>query len=198
LSQAKLILASRSPRRRELLSQIGVVHSVHSADIEEIHSPVESPEEYCLRLAASKAEHVWGQLRPAVPVLGADTIGVCGDEILEKPNDFADAKRMLRAMSASVHQVISAIAITDGERTETGLSVTDVKFRELSDAEIAAYWHTGEPLDKSGAYAIQGLGAVFVQSITGSYSNVVGLPIESLVPLLIEFNVPVWQSSNNE
>lgn len=186
-----LTLASQSPRRREILSQIGVRYRVQSADIEERHTAQESPEQYVVRLAGSKAQVVAERL-PEVPVLGADTIGVCQGQILEKPLSPEHAKAMLLAMSNTTHQVISGVALVHEGRLETAVSITDVRFRQLTEAEIDEYWHTGEAQDKSGGYAIQGLGAVFVQSISGSYSNVVGLPIESLVPLLHSFAVPIW------
>lgn len=188
-----LVLASQSPRRRELLSQIGVRYRVASADIEEVHQAGESPEDYVLRLARTKAQVSGHNTGAAVPVLGADTIGICQGQILEKPKDLEDARRMLTLMSGRSHQVLSAVALTDGNRTETATSVTEVFFRPLTLDEIDAYWQTGEPQDKSGAYAIQGLGAVFVNAIRGSFSNVVGLPIEALVPLLSKFSVPFWR-----
>jgi len=187
-----LVLASQSPRRRELLQQIGVRFAVHSADVAEIHGVGESAQEYVLRLARCKAETIAALRNDGVPVLGADTIGVCNGEILEKPADLDAAKRMLLAMSDTWHQVISGVALTDGSRLRTAVSVTEVHFRSLSEGEIESYWATGEPQDKSGSYGIQGFGAVFVESIRGSYSNVVGLPIESLVPLFSEFAIPVW------
>ena len=190
-----IILASQSPRRREILSQLGVRYHVHSADIEEVHQSHESATDYVLRLATEKAQAVAAGFTE-LPVLGADTIGVCNGQILEKPTSQAHAKSMLEAMSDCTHQVISGIAMVQGDRIATAVSVTDVLFRPLSQAEITAYWHTGEPQDKSGGYAIQGLGAAFVQSISGSYSNVVGLPIEALVPLLERFKVPIWQPAS--
>ncbi len=192
MSEFDLILASRSPRRQELLRQIGVRFCVHSADIEEVHQSHETPRDYVLRLAQSKAQKV-ADSYPGLPVLGADTIGICDGKILEKPLNQQHCREMLQLMSNTCHQVLSAVAVVHGDKILTAVSCTDVTFRELSTEEIDRYWHTGEPLDKSGSYAIQGLGAVFVQSIAGSYSNVVGLPIEALVPLLNEFEIPVWR-----
>ncbi len=189
-----ITLASQSPRRREILSQLGVHYRVHSADIAEVHERDESATDYVLRLASTKAQVV-AQRWPDQPVLGADTIGVCRGQILEKPTGPEHAKAMLRAMSDTTHQVITGVAIVHQQRLLTAVSVTDVRFRALSEAEMDAYWLTGEPQDKSGGYAIQGKGAVFVESINGSYSNVVGLPIEVLVPLLKVFAVPIWQTS---
>lgn len=192
-----LILASGSPRRREILTQIGVRHRAMSADIAEVHQADESPEQYVLRLATDKARAIWTRADEDIPVLGADTIGVCCGEILEKPTDEEHAKVMLQAMSGRSHQVVSGIAMVRGNRLATASCITQVRFRTVSDEEIARYWRTGEPQDKSGGYAIQGLGAVFVEAIEGSYSNVVGLPIESLLPVLNCFNVPIWQSGQS-
>lgn len=192
MTEFDLTLASRSPRRREILNQIGVRYRVASSDVAEVHQSRESPEDYVQRLAISKAQAVAGQ-DSSVPVLGADTIVVSGGQILEKPIGREHASEMLVALSGSTHQVISGVALVQAGRIETAQSRTEVRFRALTLTEIEAYWTTGEPLDKSGGYAIQGLGAVFVESIAGSYSNVVGLPIEALVPLLCSFNVPIWQ-----
>ena len=191
MTNSPLVLASQSPRRRELLAQIGVQCIVNRADIVERHEPQESPTEYALRLARTKAQVVANAFQSSV-VLGADTIGICDGTILEKPVDLDHCRQMLRLMSGATHEVLSAVAVVKGREILTATSVTQVKFRDLNDDEIIRYWSTGEPQDKSGSYAIQGLGAVFVESITGSYSNVVGLPIEALVPLLQEFEVPVW------
>ena len=192
-----LYLASQSPRRRELLLQIGVPHQVISADVTEIPLPAEAPAAYVARLAQEKA--LAGVAAAAVqglsplPVMGADTIVVCDGAILEKPRDAEHAAQMLRQLSAATHQVITAVALATRDHCRVEMSVTDVVFRALDEAEIAAYWQTGEPCDKAGGYAIQGLGAVFVQQIRGSYSNVVGLPLEQVVVLLREFALDWWQ-----
>lgn len=193
-----LYLASQSPRRRELLQQIGVQHQVVSAEVVELPRHNESPSDYVQRLAREKAAAGIAtvarlDLAPK-PVLGADTIVVINNEILEKPQSAQHAAEMLRKLAGATHQVMTAVAMTTPEQTSVKLSVTDVVFRPLSDAEIAAYWHTGEPCDKAGGYAIQGLGAVFVQQLRGSYTGVVGLPIEQTLVLLNEFAVPYWQS----
>ncbi|GGY63836.1 Maf-like protein [Cellvibrio zantedeschiae] len=194
-----IYLASKSPRRRELLQQIGVSHQVINADVTEVPRTHESPSEYVQRLAREKAEAGFAsvkRLQLAVkPVLGADTIVVINNEILEKPQDAEHAAVMLRKLAGADHQVMTAVAMIVEEKCSIKLSVTDVVFRPLGDDEIAAYWKTGEPCDKAGGYAIQGLGAVFVQQIRGSYTGVVGLPIEQTVALLDEFAVPYWQSS---
>jgi septum formation protein len=192
-----LYLASQSPRRRELLQQIGVPHQVVTASVEEIPLNHETAAEYVLRLARAKAlaglAHVQASGFTIVPVLGADTVVVCDDDILEKPRDQAHAAAMLQRLSGRTHQVMTAVALAFEDKVEVELSVTDVVFRELDDTEISAYWHTGEPQDKAGGYGIQGLGAVFVQQIRGSYTGVVGLPIEQTIILLKEFALSWWQ-----
>jgi len=192
-----LYLASQSPRRRELLRQIGVDHEVLSVAVTEQPLAQESAQDYVQRLAREKAcagvSRLSMDLLKSAPVLGADTIVVCAGEILEKPRDQIHAATMLRALSGQTHQVMTAVAIADETRHEVLLSTTEVSFRPLSDAEIAAYWRTGEPQDKAGGYAIQGLGAVFVRELRGSYTGVVGLPLEATMDLLQSFGVPWWQ-----
>lgn len=193
-----LYLASQSPRRRELLQQIGVNHAVIRATIPEQPAPNESALDYVQRLAREKAAAGFAELQrqklPVAPVLGADTLGLIDGEILEKPRDKAHAHTILRQLSGRTHDVITAVALHNQSRQSQRLTVTHVTFRELSDEEIAAYWETGEPQDKAGGYGIQGLGAVFVKEIHGSYSCVVGLPIEATCELLREFNVPWWSA----
>ncbi|QEI13158.1 Maf family protein [Cellvibrio japonicus] len=202
MSDPFIYLASQSPRRRELLHQIGVAHRVVSVDVAETPAPHESALVYVQRLAREKSAAGWAAVAaaglPAAPVLGADTLGVLDGVILEKPRDRTHALAMLRQLSGRTHQVITAVALRNRERVLERLSITEVRFRALSDAEIAAYWETGEPRDKAGSYAIQGLGAVFVESIQGSYSSVVGLPIEATVALLRELGVPWWQAPMQE
>ncbi len=195
MNEMILQLASKSPRRRELLNQIGVEHKVISIDVPEQHRPGESPLAYVSRLAQAKAS-IGAAAFPGAPTLGADTIVCCDDRILEKPRDKDDFCSMMQRLSGRAHQVITAVALTHGETTRAAHSITDVCFRDIDDDEIESYWHTNEPQDKAGGYAIQGLGAVFVTEINGSYSGVVGLPIETLTPLLAAFNVPVWNLKN--
>ncbi len=195
--QVDLFLASASPRRRDILTQIGVRFTVLSAGIEEIPRAGEEALDYVQRLALEKARAGWRYIQqrglsPA-PVLGADTLGLLGGQILEKPRDRQHAAELLRRMSGREHRVITAVAITDGNREDVRYSETRVCFRALDEAEIARYWETGEPRDKAGGYGIQGLGGVFVEALYGSYSNVVGLPIEATVPLLAAYNVRWWQ-----
>ncbi|TQV80162.1 septum formation inhibitor Maf [Exilibacterium tricleocarpae] len=187
-SSQTLYLASKSPRRRELLRQIGVPFQIVSVDVPEIHEPGEAPETYVARLAAAKA-----RAGNRAVTLGADTIVVCDERVLEKPVDEADALAMLMQLSGRTHQVMSAVSLYTPARQLTRTSVTEVRFRVLSRAECSAYWRTGEPRDKAGGYAIQGLGAIFVASIQGSYSGVVGLPIEQTWALLKAFGLTWWQ-----
>jgi septum formation protein len=182
---APLILASASPRRRELLEQIGVPHEVLAVDVDESPLPGESPEQLVCRLARDKA--VAGRALSAAtrPVLGADTLVVLGGQVFGKPRDAADAMRTLQALSGQVHTVMTAVALAmpDGALLET-LSQTEVRMRPLSPAEILGYWSSGEPAGKAGAYAIQGRGAAFIEHIRGSYSGVMGLPLYETARLL--------------
>lgn len=194
-----LYLASQSPRRRELLQQIGVRHAVINAAIAEQPGTHETALAYVQRLAREKAAAGYAELLrqhlPLAPVLGADTLGLLDGQILEKPLNQVHAQAMLRQLSGRTHQVITAVALHSANRQAVRVATTEVTFRDLSDAEIAAYWATGEPQDKAGSYAIQGLGAVFVKEIHGSYSCVVGLPIEATCELLREFAVPWWTAA---
>ena len=175
LPEIDIHLASTSPRRRELLAQIGVRHDVVPVVVDETPRPAEAPAEYVLRLALAKAR-AGHALRGDRPVLGADTAVVVDDRILGKPLDRDDALGMLARLAGREHRVLTAVAVV-GEREETRLSVSHVRFRPIDAAEAAAYWATGEPADKAGGYAVQGLGAIFVESIAGSYSGVMGLPL---------------------
>jgi septum formation protein len=182
-----LLLASASPRRRELLAQIGVAHEVLAVDIDESALPGEAPAALAVRLARAKA--VAGRERDGGgrAVLGSDTIVVLDGLVFGKPRDAADARRMLASLSGRSHQVMSAVALagpgSDGAVHHL-LSTTEVQMRTLSPAEIDAYWASGEPEGKAGAYAIQGRGAVFIQHIRGSYSGVMGLPLYETALLL--------------
>ena len=176
-----LVLASASPRRVDILREAAYEFRQSPADIDESRLPGEAPERYVLRLAAAKARAVW---RAGTMTLGADTIVVVGDEVLGKPRDRAHARRMLRCLSASFHFVMTGVAVFDGRRSRTRCETTRVWFRDLSEREIGDYVATGEPLDKAGAYAIQGGAAGFVERIEGSYRNVVGLPLEAVATML--------------
>ncbi|OQX13223.1 MAG: septum formation protein Maf [Thiothrix lacustris] len=183
----QLVLASASPRRRELLAQIGIQCAVHTADVDETPLPGEPPEALVKRLAILKAETVALRLRSGslpLPVLGADTLGILKGELLVKPRDLFHAQQMLRQMSGQAHDILTAVALISNTGTQVALSRSVVKFRTITDAEILAYWASGEPHDKAGAYAIQGLGAVFIERLEGSYSGVMGLPLFETAQLL--------------
>ncbi len=178
-----LILASSSPRRRELLTQAGIAFTVQPADIDETHRAGESPMDFTQRLAREKAEAVFAK-NPNATVLGADTVVVCDAEILGKPSDETDAARMLRQLSGRDHLVITGVALVSPSGTQTRAATTTVSMRKISEEEIKNYIATGEPMDKAGAYAIQGGAAPFVTQIVGDYDNVVGLPVELLRQML--------------
>lgn len=187
-----MILASSSPRRRELLQQIGVRFSTAVADIDETPVAGEMPAVYVARLALEKARKV-AEAHPQMVVLGSDTTVVCDGQILGKPENDADACRILRSLSGRAHQVMTAVALVKDNQHKVHTVVTEVDFCPLSDEQIQAYVATGEPADKAGAYGIQGKGAVLVAAIHGSYSNVVGLPLTETAGLLREFGVPIWE-----
>ena len=183
---ARLVLASASPRRWELLTQAGFSFTVHPAHIDEDVHAGEDPVAYVTRLAREKAEAVFGALGDAdTVVLGADTTVTLDGQILGKPEDAADAKRMLAALSGRTHRVITGVAVVGAGRTEVAAEITAVRFQEISAEEIAAYVASGEPMDKAGAYGIQGLAAKWIPRIEGCYFNVVGLPL-ALVATMLE------------
>ncbi len=186
-----LRLASASPRRRQLLDLIGVPHLVTPADIDETPLAGEPPNEYVLRLAREKAEAVWG-LHADLPVLAADTTVVIDDQILGKPESAAEAHAMLGRLAGRDHMVHTAVALWSGEHQMLFHTATQVCFAPLTEADIQAYWETGEPRGKAGAYAIQGLGAVFVTGISGTYTGVMGLPLFETAHLLKQAGIPVW------
>lgn len=194
----RLYLASGSPRRRELLTQIGVSFTAISADIDETPLAHESPSDYVERLARGKAAAGRDVVASEVPfcVLGADTAVVLNGKILGKPVDEADACAMLKMLSGNEHEVLTAIALLDGERCESRVVRSVVRFRPIGSDEASAYWASGEPRDKAGGYGIQGLGAVFVAALNGSYSAVVGLPLCETAQLLGHFGIPCWQPLN--
>jgi septum formation protein len=174
-----IYLASASPRRSALLRQIGVPHSVRPVDMDERTRGGEDPAQYVRRLAAAKARTLWQRLDAPqrLPVLGADTAVAIDDEILGKPADEADCLRMLQRLSARTHQVFTAVALCHEGGCDTQLSLSEVTFRTLSRSEMQDYWRCAEPIDKAGAYAVQGLAALFIQRIAGSYSGIMGLPL---------------------
>ena len=173
----KIALASASPRRRELLTQLGVEFQLIAANIDETPYTDEIPADYVQRLALAKAQAGLARLSADLPTLGSDTIVVVQQQILGKPTDFADFQRMMAMLSGSVHQVMTAVALVDSQRSLSTLVQTEVHFRLLNPAEILHYWQSGEPQDKAGGYGIQGLAGRFVERINGSYSAVVGLPL---------------------
>ena len=187
--EKRIYLASRSPRRRELLTQIGVRFDVLlfragiRADIEvdEAFHPGEAAHDYVRRVALAKANHGMALVRarrlPRLPLLAADTTLDFGGEIIGKPEDAADAEAILRRLSGKTHRVLTAVAVHDGKTAHLALSDSEVRFRAIEEAEIRRYVQTGEPMDKAGAYGIQGRAAIFVESIHGSHSGIVGLPL---------------------
>jgi nucleoside triphosphate pyrophosphatase len=189
-----IYLASASPRRSELLRQIGVRFEVRPAEIPEQPLPGERPDAYVSRLAAAKADTVWERLRTAEqrPVLAADTAVVLGGSVLGKPADGAEAAAMLAALSGRTHVVLTAVALRSGTETETLLSRSEVRFRATTAQERAGYCHSGEPFDKAGGYAIQGRAAVFVEHLSGSYSGVMGLPLFETAALLGHCGIALW------
>ena len=193
---ATLYLASGSPRRRELLTQIAVPFLTQIAPIDENALPGESPIAYVERLARGKAQAGLAALTDTADavVLGADTAVVLDGRILGKPTDRADALATLSALSGRTHEVLTAVALVSRERQASRVVTSQVSFRVLSQAEIEAYWASGEPQDEAGCYGIQGLAAVFVSQLQGSYSAVVGLPLCETAALLAEFAIPCWQS----
>ena len=197
MADVQLILASTSPRRRELLAQISINYRVQTVEVDETPYPDETPQQLVQRLAQDKAETVW-QVRQAtahgpadLPVLGADTVGLLEGKLLVKPVDFADASTMLKNMSGRWHDIFTAVALTTRRGTTVALSHSRVKFRSVTDEDILAYWQTGEPQDKAGAYGIQGLGAVLVERLEGSYSGVMGLPLFETAQLLTAAGIKV-------
>lgn len=186
-----LVLASGSPRRLQLLASIGLDCEVSPVDIDETPRPGEAPADYARRLAEEKATVAVTRHAPGRLVLAADTVVAIGEEILGKPADPADAARMLRRLSGRSHAVHTAVAASRDGATSMRLSSSEVTFRTLLNHEIDAYVATGEPLDKAGAYGIQGLAAIFVTRLCGSYSGVVGLPLCETAELLGGFGLDV-------
>ncbi len=178
-----LLLASASPRRREILSNLGYTVAVFSSDIDETQLPNELPADYVLRLAVEKnraVAHKYGSM----PIVSADTAVVLDGMILGKPENQEHAAHMLRRLSGSVHQVLTAVCVSFQGREQAAVQSSDVRFKTLSEPEIAAYIASGEPMDKAGAYGIQGIGGVFVSHLSGSFTGVMGLPVFETLQLL--------------
>jgi len=188
----QIILASASPRRKELLDQIKVTYKVHPVDLDETPLPDEAPLDYVKRMAAEKSAACLAQLNTEIPVLAADTVVVLGCAIMGKPKNQADALAMLTQLSGKTHLVYSAISLRGREHGQA-VSITEVTFRCLTEQEIVNYWHTGEPLDKAGSYAIQGMGGMFVEAIKGSFSGVVGLPLFETAELLSKQGIELFK-----
>jgi septum formation protein len=189
-----ICLASISPRRRELLAQIGVSHMVAGADIDETAVPGEPPRAYVARLAREKALAI-RRTGQQLPVLAADTTVVVDGQIFGKPRDRAHAIDMLGRLGGRTHEVLTAVALAHSQGVSERLSANTVRFRKISPQECAAYWETGEPRDKAGGYAIQGLGAVFVEALNGSYSAVMGLPLFETGELLQAAGIQYWNGA---
>ena len=189
-------LASASPRRKELLEQLGVRFAVRAADIPEVVLKGETARQYVQRLALEKATKVWLSLAEAErhPVIGADTEVVIDEHILGKPVSRDHAIEMLTQLSGRTHQVLTGVAVVSQQHSVC-VNVSSVRFRVLDKSEIEAYWQTGEPADKAGAYAIQGFAAAFIEHLNGSYSGVMGLPLYETTILLRQYGVPIWQTA---
>lgn len=179
----RVILASQSPRRRELLTLVGIPHDVRPADVDEQVHPDEAPVPHCERLARTKA-HTLAVAHPNAVVIGSDTIVVIDGDILGKPVDRADAITMVTRLSGRTHTVFTAVAVAHNGQTLSGVESVSVTFRSLTEAQITSYVDTGEPMDKAGAYGIQGYGATIVERIDGDYFAVMGLPLGRLIALL--------------
>ncbi len=185
----QLILASQSPRRRELMKLFGLPFTVQAAQVDENMDPKQSPCEEVARVSRLKAEAICCE--PSDVVVAADTIVVCDGQILGKPENQEQARKMLTLLSGRDHQVMTGLTVLRGEQRITCTEVTDIHFRELSQKEIQAYIQTGEPMDKAGSYGIQGGGALFADKLVGDYFNVVGLPVCRLGQILREL-IPEW------
>ena len=184
----KVILASGSPRRRQLLELIGIPHEVRPSNIDETMRPREAPRRHAERLAREKASAI-ATREPDVVTIAADTIVVVNRQVLGKPRDIADARRMLSMLSGREHTVITAVAVARGRKLRSAIEEVKVKFRRLREDEIDAYIATDEPMDKAGAYGIQGYGATIVECVDGDYFAVMGLPLARLVTLLRDLGV---------
>ncbi len=186
LKDTKLILASGSPRRAELLRSAGIDFTVRVADLDEKLLPNELPRDYVVRLSREKAQAVTSEIGDGEVVLGADTTVVILNEIAGKPTDDNDARRMLKLLSGKWHEVLTGVSLVSDGKVMSDVALTRVKFTKLSDEEIDWYVASGEPMDKAGAYGIQGYASRFVERIEGSYSNVVGLPVQMVYRMIAE------------
>jgi len=194
MKTVKIILASASPRRLELLRQIKINPIVHAAEIDEIAFAGEEPKQFVRRMAEEKTASVTAFYDIESVVIGADTVVVSGDQIFGKPTSYDDALAMLSSLSGKRHKVLTAVCVSRVRAHSTCIVESSVRFRELTSAEIAAYWQTKEPLDKAGAYAIQGMAAMFIEEIQGSYSGIMGLPLYEVARLLAAVGVKMLDS----
>jgi nucleoside triphosphate pyrophosphatase len=192
-----LCLASASPRRQELLSQIGVAHVVAVANIDEAMRPGEAPADYVIRLAREKALAI-RRSGQQLPVLAADTTVVVDNRVFGKPRNQAEALHMLGELSGRAHEVLTGVVLASSREVGQQLSSSTVRFRPISLQERLAYWQTGEPRDKAGGYAIQGRGAVFIESLSGSYSGVMGLPLFETGELLRAAGIAYWGGAGRD
>lgn len=194
----RLILASKSPRRRELLSLLNLEFEVITEDVDETISSDAPVEEEIKRLSLKKAEAVKSKVSGDDIVIAADTVVVLNGSVFGKPENASDAKRMLKLLSGKTHKVITGVTVTKGDITDTRDAQTEVTFRDLSDAEIDAYVKTGDPLDKAGAYALQGISTIFVSKISGDHFNVYGLPVGMLADMLRGIGVEILGEKSEE
>jgi septum formation protein len=192
-----LHLASSSPRRREILTDLGLAFTHAGVDLDESRRDGESVEQMAVRLAREKAAAALPSV-PDLPVLAADTIVVLGNEVYGKPKSKDDALAMLEALSGKTHRVVTGVAVRLHERIRTTMSDTEVEFREIRPDEALRYWQSGEPEGKAGAYAIQGAGGIFVAAVRGSYSGVVGLPVFETATLLGQFGIEILPAVDNQ
>ena len=188
-----IILASSSPRRAELLDQLGIKYRVKAVDIDETPLANESPTDLVQRLSLEKSQAVSNS---TIPVLGSDTLGLIEDNLLLKPLNYAHEKSMLQKLSGQWHEIFTAVTVTSAKKSITILNHNRVLFRQITDDEIQAYWNTGEPQDKAGGYAIQGIAACFIEKIEGSYSGIMGLPLFETSLLLKQFGISVLKRNN--
>ncbi len=199
-AELQLYLASTSPRRRQLLQQLGLAFEPLAIACEERPRPGERPRDYVLRVARDKAEAGLRlpRARPELPLLAADTEVVLDDQVLGKPRDGQHAVDMLLALAGREHQVMSAVVVANAGRAHWAVQVSSVRLRRISRREAEAYWRSGEPAGKAGGYAVQGLGAVFIERLQGSYSGVMGLPLFETAELLARFDIQVIDAINHE
>lgn len=191
MTKSALHLASASPRRREILESLGLRFSFAGVDVDETRIDSEAAGTMALRLAVDKAEAAGLNISNGTVILAADTVVVLGDAVFGKPVSRQDALDMLAELSGQSHTVVTAVAVLRNSELRTALSESVVRFREINPDEAAQYWQSGEPRDKAGAYAIQGKGGIFVESLSGSYSGVVGLPVFETVRMLSEAGIQV-------